>query len=176
MPTWPRCGGSTRRPARRSSAPRLGYPSESRAGVRDTVSILYRAPGDDADHTPSGEVFDTVTVYRGDGAADFIDEFRSAVRGCPRGERAHLTFTYRSLGSLGVGDESLLVEGSTPTRGDDGEPSADGSSYRVYFAAVRIGDSVALVENAGYESISARRAVAEGFARRAAERLGAWRG
>ncbi|MET8154216.1 hypothetical protein ACIBSW_08845 [Actinoplanes sp. NPDC049668] len=151
------------------------YPSDARAGVRGTVSILYRANGDDAEHTPSGEVHDTVTVYSGDGAEDFMDEFRAAVRACPRGEREHLTFTYRSLGSLGVGDESVLVQGSTPARGDDGELSGDGSTYRVYVAAVRIGDSVALVENRGYESISAERTVAEGFARRAAERLAAWR-
>ncbi|MEU7906754.1 hypothetical protein [Actinoplanes sp. NPDC049118] len=155
--------------------PAADYPSDARAGVRDTVAILYRAPGDGPDHTPSGEVFDTVTVYRGDGAGDFMDEFRAAVRECPRGKRESLTFTYRSLGSLGVGDESVLMQGSTPARGDDGEPSGDGSTYRIYLAAVRIGDSVALVENTGYESISAERTVAGDFARRAAERLEAWR-
>lgn len=102
----------------------------------------------------------------------------AAVRKCPQGERGDSTFTYSSLGSLGslgVGDESLLVRGTAPARGDDGELSEDGSKYVVYLSAVRIGDAVSLVETDGYESVPAEHGDAEGFARKAAQRLADWR-
>jgi hypothetical protein len=151
------------------------YPSDSKDGVRGTSNIVYRNPGDGEDYTPVGQVADTVVVYRGDGAEEFMDELRAAVRNCPEGKRDNLTYKYRSLGSVGAGDESVLIQGSTPARGDNGELESDGSTYKIYFAAVRVGDSVALVENTGYESISAERPVAESFARKAAQRLENWR-
>ena len=165
--------------AKGRSGPRLcdeaGYPSTQLVGIRGSVQIVYRRPGQGEEYTASGYVTDTITVFRSDGAEQFLEEFRAAVRDCPRGDRGEVTFSYRTLGSLGTGDESLLVQGSTPARGDDGELSNDGSKYVVYLAAVRVGDSVALVETDGYEAVSAERGDAERFARKAAQRLADWR-
>jgi hypothetical protein len=151
------------------------YPSTQLIGVHGSVRLVFRPEGQGEDFTASGSVTDTITVFRSGGAEDFMDEFRATARDCPQGEFEGVDYTYRSLGSLGAGDESLLVRGATPARGDDGEPMDDGSQVYLYVAAVRVGDSVALVETSGFESVSAERADAERFTRKAAERLANWR-
>jgi hypothetical protein len=148
------------------------YPSTAEAGVRASVDLLYRQPGEGAEFTPSGEVFHTVTVYRRDGAQEFIDELRENVRLCPQSNR----WKNRVVSWDGPGDESVLVERSRPATGDDGTPEGDGSKHYNYVIAVRIGDAVSVVENVGYEAVPAERAVAEDFAATAAERLERWRG
>ena len=77
--------------------------------VRASVSLLYRSPELSTDYTPEDEVHDTVTVCRAGGAAGFLDDLRDAVRACPEGRFGERTAGYRSLGTMGLGDESLLV-------------------------------------------------------------------
>jgi hypothetical protein len=101
-----------------------------------------------------------------------MDELRENVRLCPQSNR----ITNRVVSWDGPGDESVLVERSRPATGDDGTPSGDGRKHYTYVIAVRIGDAVSVVENVGYESVSAEREVAEDFAATAAERLERWRG
>jgi len=151
------------------------YPSTQLIGINASVRLLFRPAGEGEGYAASGYVTNTVTVFRSGGAEDFMDEFRATARACTQGERDGQTYTYRSLGGLGAGDESLLVQGATPARGDDGEPMEDGSQQYVYVSAVRVGDSVALVETTGFESVSAKRKDAEKFTSRAAQRLADWR-
>jgi hypothetical protein len=96
------------------------YASEDDVAVRGVAEILYEDGRED--YTPLSVVGEMITVYRGDGAEEFLDEFRAMVKKCP----ANALTTHRSLGSAGLGDESVLVRSSSPATGDDGEPSGDG--------------------------------------------------
>jgi hypothetical protein len=139
------------------------------------LHVIYKEPNAAPQDGPVGVVDEAITVYKQDGAEQFLSELRANVRDCPQGKRGSSTYKYRSLGSAGVGDASVLIEGSTPARGDDGELSGSGSTY-LYLAAVRVGDSVTLLEVSGWESISGERSDAESLTRKAAKRLGNWRG
>jgi hypothetical protein len=149
-------------------------PSDDLIGVRATAVLSFRAPGVPDEYTPNGTVHDTVTVYRGAGARDFLRDLRDAVRTCPVDTVEGREYRYRSRGPVGQGDESLLIEESTAGYGDDGEPS--GTTRYAYLAAVRTGDTVAFVEVDGWESASAERDDAVTFARAAGRRAGDWRG
>ena len=148
------------------------FASEHRVGVRGTVEILYKDPGQGEEYTPLSVAGDTITVYRGDGAEQFLDEYRAMVRECPEGDKEQ---TYKSLSSLGAGDESVLVQGSYPARGDDGEPSANGGRTYLYYAQVRVGDAVISLSNTGYESQSVDQARARALFRQAVQRYRDWR-
>jgi hypothetical protein len=152
------------------------YPSSSRAAVQKTVKILYRPPNLGADHTATDDIYNTVGVYRGDGAADFLDELRAAVRDCPNGKIGDIPAKNRLLGSLGLGDESLLIERSFEARDDLGEPVGNGKRSYAYVAVVRIGDAVTRIESYGYESVSSDREVVGALTRKVADRLADWRG
>jgi hypothetical protein len=114
-----------------------------------------------------------VTVYRGTGAEDFLDELRKAVRDCPDGGD---DVKYRSLGSFGSGDESLLIERSRPTTDLPGDPVPGADPTLTYVAAARIGDTVAMVECTGYENWGSEKATALKLAKIAADRVAGWRG
>ncbi|MBB2944101.1 hypothetical protein FB565_003830 [Actinoplanes lutulentus] len=149
------------------------YPSEEAIGVRASVTLLYRSPELSAEYTPEDEVHDTVTVYRGDGAERFMDDLRDNVRLCPTGKLGDLDATFRGLGSLDLGDESLLVERSTAGYNDDGTPSK--GKRPTYIAAVRVGDSVTLLETLGYESAPSDRDDVESLTATATVNLAGWR-
>ncbi len=149
-------------------------PSDDLIGVRDSVVLTFRAPGLGEGYVANGIVRDTVTVYRGSGARNFLRDLRDAVRTCPVDTVEGREFRYRSRGPVGAGDESLLIEKATAGYGDNGEPS--GTTRYVYLAAVRAGDTVAFVEVDGWESVSAERDDAVTFARAAGRRVAAWRG
>jgi hypothetical protein len=145
------------------------YDSEDDVAVRGAAEILYQDGRED--YTPLSAVDQMITVYRGDGAERFLDEFRAMVKKCP----ANALTTHRSLGSAGLGDESVLVRSSSPATGDDGEPSGDGTTTEAYHAVVRVGDTVLAVSNTGYESQSVEREAAEALFGRAVQRLTDWR-
>lgn len=149
------------------------YPSSSKAAVRKSVFLLYRAPELPSEYVPDDTIYDTVTVYRGTGAEEFLDELREAVRDCPNGTDEA---KYRSLGSFGAGDESVLIERSTPARNPVGDPEPNGEPHLTYIAAARINDTVALVESTGYENWGSKREPVVALAKTAAERVAAWRG
>jgi hypothetical protein len=145
-------------------------------GVTASVSMFYRGPKTPAENTPDDTLTDTVTVFRGDGAQDFLGELRAAVESCPTGKVGDIPAQFDSLGSLGLGDESVLIERSYEARGDDGEPSGNGSRTSTYIAAVRVNDAVTLIDTHGYESVSSDRSAVESLARTATKRLQEWRG
>jgi hypothetical protein len=143
-------------------------------GIRRSSTMLWRHRSSPEGSVPSGTVTDTVTVYRGGGATQFMTDLRKAVAGCPAQKVGGTTHSYRSLGSVSAGDDSVLVEDATPAYAEDGSPLS-GKHYR-YWAAVRAGDSVTLVKNEGWEGASADRGESSAFARKAAKRLADWRG
>lgn len=149
------------------------YEQRSATGIRATQLMLYKSAGAPADSTPKSALYEDVIVFRGDGAEEFMADLRAAVGDCPGEEGDERNV---SLGGLGAGDDSLLIERNNPAMTDEGIPVGDGSLHRVYFAAIRIGDSVAFLDDTGWESGSADRADTTHLARKAADRLAAWRG
>ena len=153
------------------------FPSEDQVGVRATVRMFYRGPEAEPSSVPDDTVYNTVTVYRGDGAEDYLAELRRAVEACPTGKVGDSEAQFDSLGSLGVGDESILIDRSYESRDGEGEPVDNGSRNHTYIAAVRVGDAVTLVDGQGYEGWGASRTNFEKqLARKAATRLEDWRG
>ncbi|WP_250037924.1 hypothetical protein [Paractinoplanes maris] len=153
------------------------FPSEDKVGVRSTVRMFYRGPESEPSSVPDDSVRNTVTVYRGDGAESYLAELRKAVQACPTGKTGDSEAEFDSLGSLGVGDESILIDRSYEARDDAGEPMNNGSRNHTYIAAIRVGDAVTLVDGQGYEGWGASRAdFTKQLAGRAATRLGDWRG
>jgi hypothetical protein len=143
--------------------------------VRASVRLLYRRPALSSDHVPDDTVYNTVTVYRGSGAPDFLAELRDAVRACPTGGKGNPPPKYRSLGSMNLGDESLLIERSDIGRTGEGDPDSAAPRQVSYLAAVRIGDSVTLLDTHGYENFSSIRASVVSLTATAADRLSSWR-
>lgn len=152
------------------------FASRKLLGASASVFLLYRGPDTPAENIPDDTIYDTVTVFRGDGAQDYLGELRAAVESCPTGKVGDIPAQFDSLGSLGLGDESVLIERSYEARGDDGEPTGNGSRTATYIAAVRVNDAVTLVDARGYESISSDRSAVESLARTATKRLRDWRG
>jgi len=151
------------------------YDRSDRVGVRATQVLLISGAGDPAEATPKAAVYEDVIVFRGDGATAFMADLRAAVRDCASlTDNGVVSHNYQR-GSVDAGDESLLIERTRPAFREDGEPAGDGSLHHLYWAAVRVGDSVAFVTNAGWEAGSAERADTVLLARRAAARLAAWR-
>ena len=138
--------------------------------------LLYRREDAEPSSIPDDTVYNTVTVYRADGAADFMTELRAAVRKCPTGKLGDLEVRYRSLGPIGRGDASLLIERSHAARDGEGELLPDGSRTNTYIAAVRVGDAVTMLEFRGYENFSSERRWVDPLTATAAERLEGWRG
>jgi hypothetical protein len=149
------------------------YEHEDRIGVRGTRSLAFVSDGSPADSVPKAMTFQDILVFRGDGAEVFLDDLTAAVRSCPAGDRGRKNHL---RGEIGAGDESVLIEQTTPAFGDDGEPVGNGSLHSLYWTAVRVGDAIAFVSNTGWESGSAERADTEHLGRRAAARLADWRG
>ncbi|MEV7628569.1 hypothetical protein [Actinoplanes sp. NPDC089786] len=148
-----------------------GYEQRGDLGIRATQLMYYRSADAPPDSTPKSAVFEDIMVFRGDGAEQFMDDLRAAVRDCPSPKNDKNV----SRGPLGAGDESLLIERNHPAMTDEGVPAGDGSLHRVYFSAIRVGDAVAVVSDTGWESGSADRADTEHLAARAAIRLENWR-
>ena len=156
--------------------PGTTYPSAEQAAISATVGMDYFAPnpGPGAGHLPDDILENTVTVYRGDGASAFLDDLAAAVRACPSNTVDSHKYTFRSKGSLGLGDGSLLVELSTPAYLEDGSSAGGGTRY-TYIAAIWVADAVTMVETKGYESYGSERAHVETLAKAAAKHLADWR-
>jgi hypothetical protein len=147
------------------------YLPEGRIGVRSTQRYALREADAPAGSTPRAVAFEEIMVFRRDGATQFLASLRAAMRYCPAGGGGK---EYFLRGTIGAGDDSVLLEQTSPARGDDGELTGSGSNH-LYWVAVRVGDTVAFVSNTGYESVSADRADTEHLGRRAGARLADWR-
>ncbi|MEV6631985.1 hypothetical protein AB0M54_14655 [Actinoplanes sp. NPDC051470] len=153
----------------------LSYEQTGRLGIRATQFMYITEKNPPPNSTPKGTVLEDIMVFRGDGADRFLDDLRAAVRSCPTETRGTVTVTNVLRGGLGVGDESILIERNQPAFGGDGEPTGDGTLHRRFWAAVRVGDSVAFVANSGWETASADRGDTAYLGSRAGFRLDAWR-
>ncbi len=151
------------------------FPSEKQVGVSASELTVFRGPDTPAENVPDDTVYHTVTVFRSDGAQNYLSELRQAVQSCPTGKIGDLEAQFDSLGSLGLGDESILIDRSYASRGGDGEPMNNGSRTSLFLAVVRVGDSVTVLDSTGYENFGASRSQIEALARMATDRLKDWR-
>ncbi|GAA2609415.1 hypothetical protein [Paractinoplanes durhamensis] len=146
------------------------YDQGAKAGIRATQVLYFTGPGDPPDSTPKAAVYQDILVFQGSAAESFMDDLRAAVQDCATDGDVKSYVR----GSLGVGDESFLIERTSPATDDAGEP-VGGELFHLYYAVVRVGDAVAFVSDTGWESGSADRADAVHLGERAAARLSAWR-
>ncbi|XVU22299.1 hypothetical protein ACQPZJ_34195 [Actinoplanes sp. CA-054009] len=149
------------------------FPSAADAAVQASVRLTYKRPELGAEYVPDDVIHNTVTVYRDSGARDFLDELRAAVRSCPAGDGG--TPRYRSLGSPGLGDESLMVERSAVGRTDTGEPDPAAERQLTYIVAIRSSDAITLLDTTGWENAGSIRSSVDSLAETAADRLTDWR-
>ncbi|WP_433382741.1 hypothetical protein ACQPZX_19560 [Actinoplanes sp. CA-142083] len=153
-----------------------GYYTGTGVGVRATQSVFFVEADAPPESTPKAAVYEDVLVFKGDGATTFMSGLRAAVQGCGEQKYEGVTVKNYLRGEVGAGDESVLIERTRPATDDAGEPVGGGALHHLFWAAVRVGDSVGLVSNTGWESVSADRADTVHLGGKAAARLAAWRG
>lgn len=151
------------------------FDQPAKVGIRATQGLLYTGADAPEHSTPESAVVQDIIVYRTDGAKRFMAGLRTAVRNCPTETISGVQVRNVSHGTLGRGDDSVLIERNRPATGDDGEPTGDGTLRRTFWSAVRVGDTITLVANNGWESASPTRTDSAHLGRRAAARLDAWR-
>jgi hypothetical protein len=152
------------------------YDQAGRIGVRATQGLAFTGTGAPPGSTPKAAIDEFITVYQGSAAQAFMSDLRAAVRSCPAPTSSGVTLRNYLRGSLNVGDDSLLIEQTRPATGDAGEPVGNGTLHHTYWAAIRVGDSIAFVSNGGWESVTADRSDTVHLGQRASARLTAWRG
>lgn len=147
------------------------FPSDARAGVTRTVHLTFRKAGSPPDHIPDGSLDETVTVYSGDGAQAFMSELRAAVEGCPKQTVQGRQREYRSIDSIDVGEDSLLIE--------ERYQYADGVNEKVSWltdriSAFRTADTVTILNATGWEGNDVRGEVIADLTRAAHRRVQGW--
>ena len=152
------------------------YVSSSLVRARRTKDMVYwAAKNPSPDAVPDGTYRQTITTYRPGGGSAFMDELRDAVAACPRETHDGLTSRNRLIDATARGDEALLIEVTTPTRDNEGNPTG-GQDIRL-ISVVRIGDVVMVLYETGWErGWSADRTVVDRFTATAVLRVQAWIG
>nr|WP_221379947.1 hypothetical protein [Actinoplanes polyasparticus] len=157
--------------------PAATFPSQQQLGVSASIVSRYRKPDNPPPKgIPDDGVYNTVGVYRGDGAKDYLTDLRRAVEACSTSQVRGLDAQFGLMLPLGVGDESVLIERSYEEVDADGRPMNNGRWRNTYIAAVRIGDAVTVIDCRGYENAASEAATARTLGKALAKRLKAWRG
>ncbi|RZU50799.1 hypothetical protein EV385_2583 [Krasilnikovia cinnamomea] len=147
------------------------FASNGAIRVTRTARAMYDERNPPPNRPPSGVVEQTVTAYRGAGAADFVREFRSVVGDCARDKRDGQTCRQRLLDAPNVGDEAVLVERRCVVQAPEGRAER---RYRV--AVVRVANRVTVLSFHGWEGASVDPAQTQQLTRLAAQRLTGWGG
>jgi hypothetical protein len=115
---------------------------------RVTMGHVYKRPQDTADYVPQGILYQTITSYRGSGAAAFMTQLAEVVRDCPTGNEGDLTARYRLLDTGQRADGTLLIEVRTGQLDIEGNPSGTATNL---VSVVRVGPVVTVLRDAGWE-------------------------
>ncbi|MDG4834668.1 hypothetical protein O7627_35970 [Solwaraspora sp. WMMD1047] len=115
---------------------------------RVTMGHVYKRPQDTADYVPQGILYQTITSYRGTGAAAFMTQLAEVVRDCPTGNEGDLTARYRLLDTGQRADGTLLIEVRTGQLDIEGNPSGTATNL---VSVVRVGPVVTVLRDAGWE-------------------------
>ncbi|WP_433296343.1 hypothetical protein ACQP2F_38150 [Actinoplanes sp. CA-030573] len=152
-----------------------GFEQADRIDARGTLRYYFSSPGAPAEATPKAMVHHQVLVYRDGGATDFMDGLRTCVTGCKSQNEDGVELRNHLHGPFGEADDSVVVEQTRPATDETGTPLDDGTLHSVFWAAARVGEAVAFVSIAGWESCSAEEADALTLGKKAARRLREWR-
>jgi hypothetical protein len=156
--------------------PASTFASQKQLGVSASRVSRYRKPDNPPPKgIPDDGVYNTVGVYRGDGAEDYLADLRRAAEVCGTSQVRGLDARFGLLAPLGVGDESVLIERSYEEVDAEGKPLDNGRWRNTYIAAVRIGDAVTLIDCRGYENAASEVSTARTLGQALAKRLKAWR-
>lgn len=152
------------------------YDQPELLGLRATRRILFSSAGSPPEATPKAAVYEDILIFRGTGAQAFVTGLRDAVQACAS-QADEVGFQVRNVlrGTVGAGDESVLVESSRPATNNEGDSLDDGSEQSTFLAVARVGDAVTLVTNEGWETGSADQGDTVLLAQRATHRLASWR-
>jgi hypothetical protein len=150
------------------------YPADQSLLARRTRHLIYKLPGSPADPTyvPDGSFDHTITSYPNGVAATWMAELRAAVRDCPTQTISGFTYRQRLLAGTRYGDDSMLIEVSTPNRDVNGNPTG-GNEIRLV-SVVRVGNVVTVLYEQGWEGTSSDRAMVDDYTRRAVAAIVAW--
>lgn len=156
----------------------LPQPCSSGEFDSDSAIEARRSAGLYVDHYPAtgpypSQLDQTITRYAGDGARRYLADLRSAIDRCPSIRRNGTIYRHRIVASGFAGDESLLITRTFLTRYIEEQPLYEATYY---VAVVRVGDTVTVLYDQGWESAPSPRAELETLADRAALRLNQWRG
>ncbi|MCO8271219.1 hypothetical protein M1L60_11505 [Actinoplanes sp. TRM 88003] len=157
--------------------PAAKFPSQRELGVSASIISRYRKPDNPPPKgTPDDAVYNTVGVYSGDGAKDYMAELRQGAQVCSDSRIRGLDTTFSLLRPLDVGDESVLIQRQYEEVDAEGKPLENGLYRSTFIAAVRINDAVTLIDCRGYENAASEPATARTLGLALAKRLKAWRG
>lgn len=144
-----------------------------RVGVRRTKNSTFRNEGTSLDNVPDGYLHQTITVHRGDGAAEFMSALRAAVVDCPAQIVEGGRHEYTLLDADQLGDESIMVQERYA------EPEAVDATETVFrtgrISAVRVDDAVTVITAQGWEGTDVDPATMAALTGAAHRRLDGWR-
>ena len=151
------------------------FASDSTIGVRRTMRAFYRRLGAPAGNVPDGVVRQTVTVYKADGADDFMADLRAAVRDCATetDNTGDLKSKYQLIGPVDAGDDSVRVE--EQYEAESSPDSGELATFTQQISVVRSGDAVTILWTSGYENDSAVDSTVVALTRAASKNLADWR-
>lgn len=149
------------------------FDSDSAIEARRAVGVYVDHYHDSASDPYPKQVDQTITRYAGDGARRYLADLRSAIDRCPSVSRNGTLYHHRMLATGLAGDDSFLISRTFLTRYIPEHPLYEATYY---VAVVRVGDTVAVLYDQGWESSPSPRAEIETLADRAAARVSQWRG
>lgn len=152
------------------------YPADRSLLARRTHHLIFKLPSspDDPTYVPDGSFDHTITSYPNGAAATWMAQLRAAVADCPNQTINGFGYRQRLLGGASYGDDSLLIEVSTPNRDVNGTPTG-GNEIRLV-SVVRVGNVVTVLHEQGWEGTSSDRALVDDYTRRAVTAIQAWLG
>lgn len=150
------------------------YPADQSLLARRTRHLIFKLPSSPADPTyvPDGSFDHTITSYPHGVAATWMAELRAAVRECPTQTISGFTYRQRLLAGTRYGDDSMLIEVSTPNRDVNGNPTG-GNEIRLV-SVVRVGNVVTVLYEQGWEGTSSDPDLVADYTRRAVAAIAAW--
>jgi hypothetical protein len=124
-----------------------GYPSDDQRRAERAAVATYRRPGLPADYVPTTRIFEYVAAYRPGGSVAFFGELADAIVRCPgiAGQQHERRWTVTARGV--AGDQSMLVR-----IGCECVPASGSAAFPIYAAVVRIGSTVVVLVDQGWET------------------------